>query len=90
MTNKIDKIAMHGEALGSEKTRAEAIAKELRGAFDGMHAARQSLAERGILVQTIVFDEAFLEAAWRAFDPLRAKGPPMMPTEEEIILGLEN
>jgi hypothetical protein len=92
---KRDEIAFRGEQLGSAKTRAEAIGRELRAAFEDMTRMLEAWAGDGITIDPgqITFSDDVDQAAWKRFclpanlrSPLE---PPMMDDEDAILRAVQ-
>ena len=92
---KRDEIAFRGEQLGKAKTRAEAIGREQRGAFEDMTRMLEAWIENGIAIDPsqISFADDVDQAAWKRFclpSNLRSPlDPPMMDDETAILKAVQ-
>jgi hypothetical protein len=89
---KRDEIAFRGEQLGAAKTRAEAIGREQRAAFEDITRMVEAWAGDGINIDPsqISFADEVDQAAWRCFCiPSSLRGPldaPVMDHEDTLVL----
>lgn len=80
-----DPIEFSAGSLGKAKTAAEDMGAKLVREFEHVEALQQKLREEhGIEVARVRFDHPVTQAAWLAFSKHDA-GPPMMPTEDELV-----
>ena len=92
---KRDEIAFRGNALGAAKSRAEAIGRELRTAFEDMVRMLEALAGDGIQIhpEQVTFADDVDQAAWKRYTlPSNLRSPldaPMMETEDQILRAVQ-
>jgi hypothetical protein len=92
---KRDELAFRGGQLGAAKTRAEAIGREQRSAFEDMLRMLEALAGDGIAIDPaqVTFADDVDQAAWKRFClPANLRSPldaPMMQSEDEILRAVQ-